>query len=152
MTNYFTKVKESNLLYFPIMWCWFKKNDLFYYEEHCCDVKCKHPYLGFDHGSVSPSDTHTHTHCISYMWIFISKFVSCLWTIKHSKKIGLFPVHLKLPFKLLHRNKSFFMFQFFYRSRKTHPGPVVHLDDNPVDPSRVSFIWKLSKDYILLAI
>ena len=25
----------------------------------------------------------------------------------------------------------------FFRSRKTHPGPVVHLSDNPLDPSKV---------------
>ena len=25
----------------------------------------------------------------------------------------------------------------YFRSRKTHPGPVVHLSDNPLDPSKV---------------
>lgn len=27
---------------------------------------------------------------------------------------------------------------FCTRSRKTHPGPVIHLSDNPVDPNKVS--------------
>lgn len=27
---------------------------------------------------------------------------------------------------------------YFFRSRKTHPGPVVHLSDNPLDASKVS--------------
>ena len=27
-----------------------------------------------------------------------------------------------------------------YRARKTHPGPVVHLSDNPLDPNKVSSV------------
>lgn len=27
-----------------------------------------------------------------------------------------------------------------FSSRKTHPGPVVHLSDNPLDPSKVSLL------------
>lgn len=29
------------------------------------------------------------------------------------------------------------VFLFFFRSRKTHPGSVVHLSDNPQDPSKL---------------